>query len=200
MKDEERDEEPQEGEASTPQEEAPTSMEQLQAELEEADRERSQFRSLAQRVQADFINYRRRVEEERQELQREANTRLLLDLLPIMDDFQRALEHAQSQDDHPAWLEGMALIYRKLQAVLEGEGVSVIQVTGQDFDPWEHEALLYQESPDHREGEVLSVIRDGYKLHGKVLRPAQVVVAKGAGHQETPQQEELDSTSEEKEG
>ena len=171
MEDREREEQPQE---------APNSLEELQAELEEASRERDQFRSLAQRVQADLVNYRRRIEEEREQLQKGANARLILDLLTVMDDFQRALGQAEAQEDHAAWLEGVELIHRKLHRVLEMEGVTAIEAMGQDFDPWEHEALMYQESPDHREGEVIGVIQEGYKLHGKVLRPAQVAVAKGS--------------------
>ena len=160
----------------------PGEMERLNAALEEASRERDQFRSLAQRIQADFINYRRRVEEEREELQKGANARLILDLLGVTDDFRRALDGARGQEqpreDRAAWVEGVELIYRKLLRVLEREGVTAIEALGKSFDPWEHEALLYQDSPGHREGEVIHVVQEGYKLHGKVLRPAQVVVAK----------------------
>lgn len=171
-------------------------LDQLQAELAEATQERDQFRSLAQRTQADLVNYRRRVEEERQELQKTANARLILDLLAIMDDFGRALANVPAQEDRATWWEGVELIHRKLQRVLEREGISPIEALGKPFDPWEHEALLHLESPDRPEGEVVGVIQEGYKLHGKLLRPAQVVVAKrpeaGASqpHEENTDREE----------
>ena len=179
MEDKESEAQPEEVEDIASQVETSVNLEQIQAELEEISRERDQFRSLAQRVQADFINYRRRVEEGRAELQKEANARLILDLLSVMDDFGRALEHIDIDEDQPAWLEGVELIHRKLQKVLDREGVTPIEAMGQDFDPWEQEALLHQETTEHREGEVIGVIQEGYKLHGKVLRPAQVVVSKG---------------------
>jgi molecular chaperone GrpE len=189
MNQEEREEQPQE--APAPPEEL------LRAEMEEASRERDQFRSLAQRIQADFINYRRRMEEERQELQRSANARLILDLLTVVDDFRRALESAPAEGDHASWGEGVEIIYRKLQRVLEREGVTPIEALGKSLDPWEHEALLFQESPDHADGEVIVVVQEGYKLHGKVLRPAQVVVAKRAEAERQASQEKQDIPSEE---
>ncbi len=171
--------------------------EQLQAELAEASQERDQFRSLAQRTQADFTNYRRRVEEERQELQRTANARLILDLLAIMDDFQRALRNVPAQEERATWWQGIELIERKLQTVLQKEGVTPIEALGKPFDPWEHGALLHQESVEIPEGEVLAVIQEGYKLHGKVLRPAQVVVAKRPEPQTAPQTSKENTKKEE---
>ena len=155
-------------------------FDELQAELEEVNREREQFRSMAQRAQADLINYRHRAEEERQNLQKNANSRLILDMLGVMDDFQRALKLAENSDDYASWVEGIELIYRKLYRVLEVEGVTVIDAIGRDFDPWEHAAIVYQETVQYREGEIIGVIQEGYKLHGKVLRAAQVAVAKGS--------------------
>jgi molecular chaperone GrpE len=165
-----------------PQEEAPPALEDqleaLRAELEEANRERGEFKSLLQRVQADFINYRRRVEEEREEYQRQANARLILKLLPVLDEFSLALDHAARTEAEVPFLEGVRLIHRKLLALLESEGVSRIEALGKGFDPWEHEAMAYQETNECEEGKVVMVLRDGYKLHGRLLRPAQVVVAK----------------------
>ena len=166
----------------------------LHAELEEERREKGQFHSLLQRVQADFLNYKRRVEEERQEQERQNSARLLLNLLPVLDDFQRALEHVPANQRSESWLAGVELIQWKLQALLEAEGVSRIEAQGQPFDPALHEALVSQGSDQHREGEIVAVIREGYTLHGKVLRPAQVVVARGRGEtvdteHATPQQD-----------
>lgn len=147
-------------------------------ELEEALREKDQFRSLAQRVQADFINYKRRTEEEKRDLEKFAKSKLLLKVLGIGDDFKRALSHLPQEDLPPQWLEGIQLIQRKLEAFLESEGVRRIEALGFDFDPQEHEAVFYEDAPNGEEGKVISVVRDGYKLHDKVLRPAQVTVGK----------------------
>ena len=154
--------------------------ERLRAELEEADRERGQFRALAQRVQADFVNYRRRVEEEQQEFQRGAAAQLILKLLPVLDDLERALvqttEDASSSNE--GWLEGVRLVVRKFHAVMEEAGVQRIEAADRAFDPWEHEAVAFQETTEHPAGYVLGLAREGYKLHGRVLRAAQVVVAR----------------------
>ncbi|MFQ5860682.1 MAG: nucleotide exchange factor GrpE [Dehalococcoidia bacterium] len=171
-------------------------LERLKAELEEADRERTQFKNLLQRVQADFVNYKRRAEEERVEQERQATARLVEQLLPLLDEFRLALDHAEREEHHATWLEGVRLLEKKLQNILEAEGLSRIEAQGKAFDPWEHEALSYQESTEHAEGQVIEVLREGYKLHGRVLRPAQVVVAR------PPQlsTDKMEPSSEEKEG
>lgn len=155
-------------------------VEELEVALGEINQERDQFRSLAQRAQADLINYRHRAEEERQNLQKSANSRLILDLLGVVDDFQRALNLTEKSADYASWVEGIELIYRKIYRILEIEGVTVIDAIGRDFDPWEHAAIVYQENVQYREGEIIGVIQEGYKLHGKVLRAAQVAVARGS--------------------
>ena len=150
----------------------------LKAELEEANRERDQFRQMLQRAQADHVNYRRRTEEEREEQQKHTNSRLIQKLLPVMDEFNLAIDHASQSDAQASWLEGIVLIQRKLNSLLESESVTKIEVEGKEFDPFEHEAMAYQESGDHLDGAILTVVRDGYKLHGRVLRPALVILAK----------------------
>ncbi len=170
--------------------EAP-SFETLQAELEEANREIGQFKALGQRAQADLANYRRRVEEERGQVYHSIATRFINKLLPILDDLQRALEHVPAGAEEAPWLEGIQLIERSLQALMESEGVVPIEADGKPFDPWEHEALYSVQSLDNAAGTVVSVIRQGYKLHGKVLRAAQVTVAQDA---ETEEQEPPSTT------
>ena len=100
------------------------SIETLQAELEEADRERGQFKSLAQRAQADLANFRKRVDEEREEVYHSIAVRFITKLLPILDDLQRALEQAPASTEETQWQEGIRLIERSLQALLESEGVT----------------------------------------------------------------------------
>ena len=153
-------------------------LEALTAELEEAGREREQITSTLQRAQADFINYRRRVDEEREDQLKYSNGRLLAKLLPVLDEFNLAIGQAPSSETPEPWLEGVNLIYRKLNSIIESEGVARIEAEGKSFDPVEHEALAQQESSEHEEGRVMTVVRDGYRLHGRVLRPAQVIVAK----------------------
>ena len=157
-----------------------TELERLQAELEEAERERVQFRNLAQRVQADFANYRRRAEEEHQEFQRNANAELILKLLPVLDDLDRALQHGPQPGSKidAGWLEGVHLVARKFQSIVEEVGLQRIEAEDRQFDPWEHEVVSYQETSEHPEGRILALVRAGYKLNGRVLRPAQVMVAK----------------------
>ena len=184
----EKDQGKERGEEQEQEQEEPTEAEpeDLPAQLEEALREKDQFRNLAQRIQADFINYKRRMEEERKNLERSANAGLILKVLSIADDFQRALSHLPKDDVTPEWLEGIQLIQRRLEAFLESEGVSRIEALGADFNPEEHEAVFSQVSSNDEEGKVMSVIREGYKLHGKVLRPAQVSVGMAKGGLEEP--------------
>ena len=151
-------------------------IEPLPDPMEDMERERDQFRALAQRAQADLVNYRRRVAEERQELQRNANSSLILKFLAVVDDFERAI--AMLPEDAAGWQEGLMLVKRNLDNLLESEGVSKIEAAGKPFDPWEHEAVHYLETPDADDGTIIEVFRDGYRLHDRVLRASQVMVAK----------------------
>ena len=160
------------------------SLESLRAELDEADRERGQFKALAQRAQADLANFRKRMEDEREEIHRSTAARLITRLLPILDDLQRALGGAPATAQEAAWLDGVRIIERSLRSMLEAEGVTAIEADGKPFDPWEHEALYAVQDAEKQEGTVVTVIRPGYKLHGKVLRTAQVAIAQGANPKE----------------
>ena len=165
----------------------------LDEQLEEALREKHQFRALAQRAQADLVNYRRRAAEEQETLGRTANSRLLIKLLTSMDDLSRAIAMIPDEAVAPGWLEGLQLVKRNFDHILVSEGVTPIDAEGQPFAPSEHEAVLYQETACAEAGMVINVIRDGYKLHDRVLRPAQVAVSKAPEPIEkphdTPQQE-----------
>ncbi len=156
-----------------------TDMELLQAQFEEAEREKTQFKVLAQRGQADFANYRKRADEEKVEILSTAKAQVILRILPALDDVERALSQAPSNEGN-SWLEGFILIGRKVNSILEGEGLQRIEAEGLAFNPWEHEIVSYIDVPGRQEGEVLEVTRQGYKMNGKVLRPSQVVVVKTA--------------------
>lgn len=129
-----------------------------------------------QRTAADFANYKRRVEQEKEELSRLAGAALIINLLPMVDDLDRALQNVDANLAGLTWVDGIRLIYRKFQALLDMQGVEEIQADGQRFDPTVHEAVMFGEGDD---GQVLSVVQKGYKLGGRVLRPAMVVVGKG---------------------
>ena len=153
-------------------------IEPLPDPMEDIERERDQFKAMAQRAQADLVNYRRRVEEERQELQRNANSNLIAKFLGVVDDFERAIDMLPEDAASAGWQEGLLLVKRNLENLLESEGVSKIEAAGKHFDPWEHEAVHYLETQDNEDGTVIQVFRDGYRLHDKVLRASQVIVAK----------------------
>jgi len=128
-----------------------------------------------QRSAADFQNYKRRVEQEREEVARLANAALIINLLPLMDDLERALDSVDSQLAGMTWLDGLHLIHRKFQALLEMSGATEIEADGQDFDPNIHEAVTFGAGEENK---VISVVQKGYRLGGRVLRPALVVVGK----------------------
>lgn len=129
-----------------------------------------------QRTAADFQNYKRRVEQEREEMARFANASLLMNMLPLMDDLERALDNVDSHIAGMTWLDGIRLIHRKFQALLEMHGVSEIEAEGQTFDPNIHEAVTFGAGEENR---VIGVVQKGYRLGGRVLRPAMVVVGQG---------------------
>jgi len=156
----------------------PTDNVRLQEELDEARRERSQFKTQLQRAQADFINYRRRIEEDEQRNQRSANARLIFGLLPVLDDIQRAVAGIPTgtSTEIRSWVEGMELVVRKFLVALSDAGAELTTPPRGSFDPLEHELVGYEENEDYPDGEVLHLVRQGYTMNGKVIRPAQVVV------------------------
>lgn len=150
----------------------------LQEQLDEALREKDQFRAMAQRAQADLVNYKKRVAEEIQETRRSATTGVLLRTLSVVDDLERALSLIPDEAVAPGWREGLDLVLRNLTTVLESEGVKRIEALGRGFDPKEFEAVMHEETADVEEGAIVRVVREGYTHRDRVLRAAQVVVAK----------------------
>jgi molecular chaperone GrpE len=150
----------------------------LTAERDAALEHVKEYLALAQRAQADFQNYRRRAEQERTEAYERGRGEVLLQTLPVLDDFERALAALPEERRDEDWLQGLLLIERKLRSTLESLGVERIAAEGSTFDPWEHEAVLHEVREDVEPGTVAAVARQGYRLGSRVLRPAQVVVAK----------------------
>ena len=166
----EGDEEPAapEGESSEAGDEAEPEAD-LATQLEEA-----QDRHL--RLAAEFENFKRRALRERQDLLNYANENLVKELLPMVDNLERALEHARNQEGDGAekLLEGVELTYRSLIQTLESYGVSVVEAEGKPFDPQYHEAIRQVPSDEHHPGTVIEVFQRGYLLRDRLLRPAQV--------------------------
>jgi len=156
------------------QEEAPVD------ELAAVTQQRDEYLDALQRLKAEFDNYRKRVARDQQEQAARAHERLVKELVPILDDLERALE-AVTQHEEAQLEEGVRLTYRSLGDLLTREGLTEIDTAGK-FDPHTQEALLSQPS-DEDEGQVLQVLQKGYKLGDRVLRPARVVISQGAGQQ-----------------
>ncbi len=175
---------------SSPQEETgdapPLTPEQeaamLRAALSEANEEIARQADAVQRGLADLSNARRRHDEERLTIQRQANSRLLVGLLPIVDELDLAMNHLESgaitstPDASDSWTEGVRLIQRKLAAFLESQGVARIECLGEPFNPELHEAVGMAQVGDAESGSIVEVLRQGYRLHDRVVQVAQVVV------------------------
>lgn len=149
----------------------------LRRDLEEARKQVGQNLDSAQRAQAELINSRRRSDDERLSQQKYSNGRLITKLLPLADEMDLAIAQA-GENNNSAWLEGIKLIRRKLGAFLDSEGVTRIEAAGVMFNPAEHEALDTHESHQHPSGYITKVVRTGYRLHDRVIQPAQVIVAR----------------------
>jgi molecular chaperone GrpE len=154
-------------------EEQVSSLEERAALLE---KERDEHLDHLKRVAAEFDNYRKRVARDQQSLAARAHERLVKELLPVLDDLERALE-AASEHEEAKLEEGVRLVHRELQEALAKEGLQEIETNGR-FDPHVHEALLSQPS-ERDDGAILEVLQKGYRLGDRVLRPARVVVSEG---------------------
>lgn len=131
-----------------------------------------------QRARAEFSNYKKRVDRELQDAYSRATGDVLTRYLSILDDLERALQDVPKSEKTTSWAEGIDLIYRKMKAMIEAEGVEVIEAEGQPFDPNLHEAISHEESDELKEGYVIDVVQQGYRMGDRVLRPAMVRVAK----------------------
>lgn len=142
----------------------------------------SQYLEALQRERASFINYRRRVEQEKAETYQHATAALIKKLLPVLDDFDRALSSIpDSERKGNKWIEGVELIDKKFHSIMEQEGVEAIEALGQPFDPNLHEAVAFEDNSGEGDNvdTVSEVFANGYKLHDRVIRPAIVKVTRG---------------------
>jgi molecular chaperone GrpE len=152
-------------------------IEDLRQQLEAAQQEAAESKLGWQRIAADFANYKRRTEQDREQMMGLANEVLLAKLLLIVDDFDRAIVNVPSELQDNGWVGGIAAIDRKLDALLASEGLSPIEAVGKPFDPHEHEAVVQEERTDVADGTVVAELQRGYRIRDRVLRPAMVAVA-----------------------
>lgn len=182
-------------ETSEPEEQTPTSdevsKEDLREQLEFARAAAERFEGSWKRAAADLANYKRRVDQERSEQARLAGAALVINLLPIRDDFGRAVETLDSTLAGLNWVQGVLAIERKLAGLIESMGVTEVPAEGKNFDPTQHEAVGQAPGP---ENVCLHVVQKGYALNGAVIRPAMVIVGEGG------EMESAETTESENEG
>jgi molecular chaperone GrpE len=147
-----------------------------EGQLNELTEKLAEFQDRYLRLSAEFDNYRKRTLKERYELIKTAGEDILKDLLPVVDDFDRAINVISSSDSIEAILEGTNLIYSKFKSILENKGLSEINPAGADFDPDIHEAVAKVKGTDEQAGKVIEVIQKGYSLNEKIIRHPKVVI------------------------
>jgi len=161
----------------------------LQQALAEQKRETEKYLASWQRAQADLANYKKHAEQEKQEILNFGNSTLILSLLPVLDDFERAFDSLPSESPEMNWIEGIKIIYNSLKAALEKAGVTEIKAKDERFDPHLHEAVMGRAG---EEGVILEEIQKGYRLKDRVIRPSLVVV--GKGKEETEEENDGESS------
>lgn len=181
----EQEQAPEHSEALAPEEQGtnvqPISIEkwnETQEELEKAHKTAEENLEGWRRERAEFINYRKRIERDQAQLAENITGEVVKKYLIILDDLERALKNRPSGEECSLWVQGVELIDRKLQNILESEGVTRIPAEGQEFNPEVHEAISHEESPDHQSSEIIEVVQQGYRIGDRVLRPALVRVAR----------------------
>ncbi|EIW01445.1 MAG TPA: nucleotide exchange factor GrpE [Thermoanaerobacter sp.] len=150
-------------------------IEELKQKLQQKEAEAQEYLDIAQRLKAEFENYRKRIEKEKAEMIDYGQETVILELLTIMDNFERALA---SSGDYNSLKEGIELIYRQFKKILDKFGVKEIEAEGQIFDPYKHHAVMQEEVEGKQPNEIIEVFQKGYYLKDKVIRPSLVKVAK----------------------
>jgi molecular chaperone GrpE len=159
---------------NTPETQSDSALQELQAQLEQSQAKTQEYMDALLRERADFTNFRRRVENEKSQMWSQASAETVKKLLPVLDDLERALLNRPAEN---VWADGVEMIVRKFQTILEKEGITRIQAVGQPFDPNLHEAIMQEESAEYESGMVIAVLQQGYCAGETVLRPAMVKVA-----------------------
>lgn len=152
--------------------------ESLRAALDESQAKAQEYLDGWQRARADFVNYKKRVEREQAQVYQNAAASIFKRFLDVLDDLDRALKNKPQEGEAAAWSSGIELVYRKFLSILESEGVSVMQAEGEMFDPNLHEAISQEDNDHYESGRIIEVVKNGYMMGDKVIRPALVRVAK----------------------
>lgn len=160
--------------------EAANRIAELQLQLEAEQKKSEEYLDALRRMQADFINYKRRTIQEQQEARASAESSVIERLLPVLDDLGRALDATPTEYADQSWVEGIFLVRRRLFSTLEQIGVRQVGSVGEAFDPHLHDALMTQSGTGSPMGTVVQVTRSGYALGERIIRPAQVIVAGAA--------------------
>jgi molecular chaperone GrpE len=155
-----------------------TSMEKLEAQLEEKTRESAEYFDKWLRIRAEFENYKKRMQKERGDLLKFGNESLLKALLPVLDNLNRAIEHGKKANESSSILEGVEMVQKEFLNILERFGVRPVEAVGEMFDPEKHEAISHEEH-EVDSNRIITSVQDGYFYHDRLLRPARVVVSKG---------------------
>ncbi|MBT3390031.1 MAG: nucleotide exchange factor GrpE [Chloroflexi bacterium] len=166
---------PVQDEADSP--EVDSASEAEKSPLEEIQSKADEYLAGWQRERAEFANYKKRVDRERETTYKNAAGGVIKRFLPVMDDMERALKNRPAEGEGADWAEGIELIYRKLLSILEAEGIAPIEAEGSIFDPHLHEAVMKIPSDEHETEHIIEVLQQGYRIGERVLRPATVVVA-----------------------
>jgi molecular chaperone GrpE len=154
-----------------------TEVETLREEIDLLQQQSNEYLDGWQRERAEFANYKKRKERESQQLRESITGNIIRKYLEVVDDLERALQNRPADDEGASWAEGIELVYRKFLTALESEGVVQMQVEGTQFDPNLHEAISQEPSEEFESGQVIEVLRKGYMLGERVLRPASVRIA-----------------------
>lgn len=160
--------------------EKPTQKDKDTARIKELETQLEEMTQTAKRIQAEFDNYRKRSEKDRQEQAKYAGISIIKELLPLLDNFELALKHAKQKDD---FYKGVEMIYASIRELLSDNGVEPIEADGLPFDPYRHEALMSIES-DQPKNTVVEVMQKGYRAGEKTLRTAKVTISKGKNKEE----------------
>ncbi|WP_303393579.1 nucleotide exchange factor GrpE [Tuberibacillus sp. Marseille-P3662] len=152
-------------------------IEEKNAALKEQQQENESLKNRLLRVQADYDNFKRRTKDEKEQERKYRSQKLVEDLLPVMDNFERALETEEINDSEQSLKQGMDMVYKQLKEALEKEGVEVIEALNQPFDPNVHQAVMQVDSDELESNTVAEVLQKGYTLNGRVVRPAMVKVS-----------------------
>lgn len=150
----------------------------LTSELEEWQSKANEYLDGWQRSRAEFANYKKRVEREQAQVSQRTTANVIKHFLEVMDDLELALKNRPQEGEGASWADGVELVYRKFSSILETEGVTPIETDGQYFDPTLHEAITNEDNPDFESGQIIEVLKRGYFIGDRVLRPATVRVAR----------------------